>query len=418
MHIAYLCSRYPAVSHSFIQREITALRALGVRISTISIRRAEPHEVLSRLDREEAERTYSVLPARPLHLLRAHLRALLRSPSAYVGTLRRALSLSPAGARGLLWQVFYFGEAVLVWDRCRAAGATHLHAHFANVGSDVALLAAHLGGWSWSFTMHGSTELYDVPRHRLREKVEDARFVACVSDFTRSQLMLFADPEQWDKLRLVRCAVDTEAFAPPERPERDGPLRVLTVSRLVPGKGNLLLVEAAARAGAELTIVGDGPDRPRLEARARELGVPLRLTGSVSQDEIRDHYAAADAFCLPSFAEGVPVVLMEAMAMGLPVVATRIAGIPELVEDGRSGLLVTPGRVDELARALEWLAADPQPRFELGQAGREAVVRHYDLERNARELLAAFEGRSARSGSATGGTPAMAASATASSERR
>jgi colanic acid/amylovoran biosynthesis glycosyltransferase len=403
MHVAYLASRYPDVSHTFIQREILALRRLGIEISTFSVRRARPDQVLSRLDREEAGRTYAILPPRLGDHLRAHGRALAGHPRAYLSCLLRSLRRAPAGARALLWRCFYFAEAVVLWDQCRRRGIDHVHAHFANVGSDIAQLASELSGGSlgWSFTMHGSTEFYDVREHRLADKVRSARFVVCVSDFTRSQLMMWVGDEHWDKLRVVRCAVDTSAFTPASRDGRGGPLRILCVSRLVLGKGLTLLFEAAQGIGAEIVLVGEGPERGRLERRAAELGVEVTFAGAVGQDEIRGHYADADVFCLPSFAEGVPVVLMEAMASGLPVVATRITGIPELVEDGVSGLLVRPARADELASALGALGSDPKRRAAMGAAAREAVLARYDLRRNAPRLAVLFEegasGRSPRS---------------------
>jgi glycosyltransferase involved in cell wall biosynthesis len=397
MRIAYLASHYPAVSHTFIQREVAELRAQGVAVDTFAIRRARPDAVLSKADGAEARATYALLPARPHHLVAAHLRAFIRHARGYRATLAQALRLRPPGARGALWQVFYFGEAVLLWDRCRRRGIDHVHAHFANVGSDVALLATHLGREAgsgprtWSFTMHGSTEFYDVPGFGLAEKARRAAFVACISDFTRSQLMLFLDEEHWDRLALVRCGVDPGLFRPEEgRPaENDGaPVRVLTVGRLVGGKGFALLLDALARLvgrgrDVTLTVVGDGRSRERLHAQADALGIADRVewVGALGQDEIRDRYASADVFCLPSFAEGVPVVLMEAMAMEVPVVATRIAGIPELVTDGQSGLLVAPARADELTDALDRLVEDAQLRARLGRAGREAVVSGYDLSR-------------------------------------
>ncbi len=398
MRIAYVCSRYPAVSHTFIQREVAALRGFGLDVDTVAIRRAAADEALSRADKAEAEATYAILPVRPWHLARAHANA-LRYPGAYRATLNTAFRLAPRGLRGRLWQLFYFAEAVVLWDRARRRGVEHLHAHFANVGSDVALLAATLGREAgrgprtWSMTMHGSTEFYDVSAFRLPEKVRDARFVACVSDFTRSQLMLHTEEEHWPKLALVRCGVDPQAFGAVARDGASGALRVLVVGRLVSGKGYSLLLEALADVVARgrdvtLEIVGEGPAGEALRARARALGVAERVQwlGAVGQDEIRRHYEEADAFCLPSFAEGVPVVLMEAMAMQLPVVATRIAGIPELIDDGVSGLLVAPARAGELADALDQLAASPELRGQLGRAGREAVMAGYDAERWAREL--------------------------------
>jgi colanic acid/amylovoran biosynthesis glycosyltransferase len=237
--------------------------------------------------------------------------------------------------------------------------------------------------------MHGSTELYDVRGTRLADKVSDARFVACISDFTRSQMMLLVDSRHWGKLPLVRCGVDTERFRPPAR-ERDGRARILYVGRLVHEKGVGVLLEALAGLDAELVLVGDGPRRAELEQRARSLGVHdrVRFAGAVGQDEIRAYYEDADLFCLPSFAEGLPVVLMEAMASGLPVVTTSIAGVPELVEDGVSGLLVRPARPDALREALARVVDDPALRRSFGEAGRRAVEAEFRSDAAARALLA------------------------------
>jgi glycosyltransferase involved in cell wall biosynthesis len=245
-------------------------------------------------------------------------------------------------------------------------------------------------------TVHGSNEFYDVARERLAEKVAAARFVVCVSDFTRSQLMRTVAEEHWPKLRVVHCGVDPRVFdADPARHAAGeaGRLRVLVVARLVQGKGHALLLEAIAalaRRGVDvhLDVVGDGPKHAALARIATRLGVTQLVTfrGSIGQDDIREEYRRSDVFCLPSFAEGVPVVLMEAMAMGLPVVASDIMGIPELVEDGVSGFLVRPGRADTLVDALAALAAEPALRAAMGASGRRRVLAAFNVDRSAREL--------------------------------
>jgi glycosyltransferase involved in cell wall biosynthesis len=399
VRLAYVVSRYPFVSHVFILREVLALRQAGVHVETFTIRRPGPGNVLSAADREAAATTRVIVPPRPLELVAAHAEAFVRAPMRYLSTLALAVRLRGRGARSLLWQVFYFGEAALMWRACRRAGIRHMHAHHANVASDVALLASRLGGagWSWSFTMHGSTEFFDVHQHRLRQKVELARFVVCVSHHGRSQLMGLVDPPHWDKLRVVRCGVDVTAFAPPAGGRAEAPFEVLTVGRVDPIKGQPLLLEALAelrRRGldARLTFVGDGDGLAELQALAARLGVEDRagFPGAVGQDEIRAYYRRASAFALPSFAEGLPVVLVEAMACGLPVVASRITGIPELVEEGVAGLLVTPGRAGELADALAALAADPERRAAMGRAGRAKIESEFDIERTTGELLDVF----------------------------
>jgi glycosyltransferase involved in cell wall biosynthesis len=315
------------------------------------------------------------------------------------------LRLAPRGARGLLWQLFYFVEAAVLWDQCRRRGIRHIHVHFANVSADVALLASRIGSaleperpWSWSLTMHGPTEFFDIRHFRLAAKLREARFVVCISDFARSQLMALSDPDAWPKLRVIHVGIPIGQFTPQEG--ADPPptaCRILCVGRLVPEKGQAVLVEAIAALAAReqsvsVTFAGEGPQRAALDALAERLGVRGRVSfrGAVSQAELRGLYEQASIFCLPSFAEGVPVVLMEAMAMRLAVISTRIAGTPELIEDGRDGLLVPPGRSDQLAEALERIITDSSLRADLGKAGREKVLREFSLERSAAQLHALF----------------------------
>jgi colanic acid/amylovoran biosynthesis glycosyltransferase len=399
--IAYLTSGYPHVSHTFVQDEVRALRALGLEIDTFTMRRTDPEGVLSDTDREEWHTTYAIRPPRLTHFAVAHLRALAIGPARYGATLRHALHLATPGIRSRVWHLFYFAQAVVVWDRCRRRGIHHVHAHFANVSSDVALLAARLGDasstMSWSFTMHGPTEFYDLTLHRLAEKTLDAEFVVCISAFCRSQLMALIDRERWHKLHVIHCGVDIDRFTPRVGERAQTRTHVVDVARLTSLKGQALLLEGAARlrdAGLDFTLsfVGDGPEMSRLQ----ELAADLRLTdrtsflGALSHDAVRDVLVTADVLCLPSFGEGVPVVLMEAMAMELPVVASRIMGIPELIEDGQCGVLVAPGAANEVAEALAGLISDPVRRAALGHRARVRIVEEFDLRSSARSLLALF----------------------------
>lgn len=409
--IAYLCSIYPAVSHTFVLREVTALRSLGWDISTFSVRRAGPENMLAEADRVAAESTYAILPPRWSQLLTTHVKLALRLPRAYLSTLMLALRLAPPGPRGVLWQCFYFAEAVMLWSECRRREVSHIHVHLANAAADIALLASQLGSaadpnrqWSWSFTMHGPTEFSEIGHYRLPEKVAHARFVVCISDYTRSQLMALSAPECWEKLRVVHVGIPIAHFT---RADDAGPSRVapsiLFIGRLVPEKGQIVLLEATALLAerghsVEVIIAGDGPARGDIEREAERLGVSsnARFPGAVGQDEIRDLYASASIFCLPSFAEGVPGVLMEAMAMQLPVVSTTITGIAELVDDGESGLLVSPGRPDELADALERLLLDATLRQEMGVRGRAKVLGEFNTEISARRISELFAEQLAR----------------------
>jgi colanic acid/amylovoran biosynthesis glycosyltransferase len=407
MKIAYLCSEYPAISHTFVLREVEALRRLGVSISTFSIRRTHPSRLLAHADRVASQTTFAILPPRWTRLLGAHLRLATRAPGAYVSGLAFALSLAGAGLRGRLWQFFYFVESVVLWNECRKQDIRHIHAHLANAAADVALLAAHLGSvaepehpWSWSFTMHGPTEFFDIRHYRLSEKTRRARFVVCISDFARSQLMALSDPETWDKFHVIHVGIPIEQFTSSRNGDSEDAPRVLCIGRLVPEKGQAVLLEAVALLAerghiVEVTFAGDGPSRPTLERLVDRLGIgsQVSLPGAVGQEQLHSLYESASIFCLASFAEGVPVVLMEAMGMQVPVVSTRITGIPELIEDGRTGLLVAPGRPDQLADAIERLIADPSLVRELRARAREKVVADFNAKTSAKQLHALFAER-------------------------
>lgn len=244
--------------------------------------------------------------------------------------------------------------------------------------------------------MHGCSELFDESPHRLPEKIRRATLVVCNSDFTRSQLMKLVDRDEWDKLRVVRCGIDVRIFRPPGPRDPSGPLRVLTVARLTPGKGHALLLEALATLRddgihAAVTFVGDGPEREALERLADELRLDVRFAGAVGQDELVAYYEDAQLFCLPTLAEGLGVVLLEAMACGLPVVSTRVMGVPEVVDEGETGLLASPGRIDSLAAAIELLAVAPELRERMGRAGSRRVREEFGLGAAADAVVAGLD---------------------------
>lgn len=399
--IGYLVGRYPQMTHTFVLREVQALRRLGLDVDTFSVWRSEPEDLLSGVDREEYDRTETLLPLRPLRTAVAHLRAFVGAPSAYLGALGRALDLRPPGLRGLFLALSWFVEAPILWTLCKRRGIRHLHVHLngtapavANIVVAYANAAEGSENWSYSMTVHGSKEFYDVFREGLERKVTDARFAVCISDYTRSQVMAFVDEEHWERLHVVRCGISPEAF---DGGAGNGVVNILTVGRLDRMKGMPILVAAVAelrRRGqrVRLTVVGAGPSQSRLEQEAADAGIAdsVDFVGPIGQDRMPDFYAEADIFCLPSFAEGIPIVLMEAMASGVPVVASAITGIPELVEDGVSGFLVRVGRADLLADALAKLVADADLRARMGRTGRRRVERDYTIDRAARELLELF----------------------------
>lgn len=395
LRVAYLVSQYPAISHSFIEREVHGLRDRGVEVHTFSIRACPESELRSEQMRADAAATTLVKDAPKLAIADAHRRLLAREPRAYSKLFARAARTGELTARARLWQAFYFAEAVMLHDDMERRGLHHVHVHFPNVAADVARLTVELGRmldgedspWRWSMSIHGPTEFENVVRADLAAKVEHADGVAAITDFARSQLMRLTDPEHWSKIAKVRMSVDPSRYLPPADGRRDhgGPLRLLSVGRLVPEKGSPVLVDAVRRLreqgiDTEVRLVGAGPLEPllRREIAAAGLEDRIRLLGLVGQDDLPEQYHWADVFVLPSFQEGLPVVLMEALATELPVVTTRIAGIAELVQDGTMGAVVSPGRSDLIADAVAQLASvGPEGRRERGRAGRQAVLDDY-----------------------------------------
>jgi colanic acid/amylovoran biosynthesis glycosyltransferase len=413
--LCYVISEYPIVSHTFIEREVAGLRRAGLRVETVAMAPVPSHEILTEASASAAATTYYIRPVRLLDLIRSIAIPMVRHPVAAMGTLTSTLRSSPPGTRSHLWRLFYFVEALLLWSFCNRNGIRQIHAHHANVSSELARAAADFGnrideaGWSWSFTMHGCTELYDLIHYGLAGKVESADLVVAVSEYTRAQLLRIVDEDHWPKINVVHCGVDVEAFLPPDqavvpsghmiRPTSSAsasdPLRLLFVGRLVVEKGLAVLLDTMQSLQAngdavELTIVGDGPLRPRIESRIAEQALRVRCLGSIAQQEIVDLYQQHDVFVMTSFGEGLPVVLMEALACELPVVAPWISGIPELVEHEQTGLLVPAGRSDSLAAAIQRLSGDPDLRRQLGRNGRQRVLESFDADKESAMLAVLF----------------------------
>lgn len=398
MKIAYLVSQFPAPSHTFIRREVEALRARGLSIDTFSVR---PGEALSEADRADQARTFTVLPAPKLGLLLTHAAALAKRPGRYLSTLQATLQHRVPGAKNLLWSMFYFAEAIRLAAELERRGITHVHNHFANPASHVGLAATRYLGIGWSVSLHGLGD-YDGPTTViLPEKVEAARFIACVTHYGRAQTMRVCDPSTWDKLFVSRCGIEVTRLPQVRpRPQRER-LRILSVGRLSPEKGQVGLVEAFALArkrglDAELILIGGGPDEARIKEAVSRFGVADRveLRGRQPEAAVFEAMADADLFVLSSFVEGLPVVLMEALGLELPVIAPAITGVPELVEHGRTGLLFAAGHWEELAERILAYAHDPTLRAAHAAAGRQKVLAEFDIEKAVEPLLRRFEAAS------------------------
>ena len=389
--IAYLASQYPATSHTFISREVAALRKLGLQLDAFSIRPPAPAEMHDDAIVLEARNTFTVLDQPAAKILGAQLSTLVTNPAGFFRTLGLALSHRPPGMRGLGLSLAHFAEALVLARELKRRRITRLHNHFANSAATVGYLATRLLKMPWSFTMHGISETDYPAGLLLGRKIEAATSVACVSYFGRAQAMRVVRPDQWPKLHVVRCGLPLSGL--PERGDSAPVRRIVSVGRLSPEKGQAGLIEAFAaldyRADMELLLVGDGPERERLNAAAARLGVAdqVRFAGRLGERDTLAAIAAADILVLPSFMEGLPIVLMEAMAMGTAVVASRVAGIPELVEDGKSGLLFTPSDWNELADCMRRLVADDALR---DRRGRDVVSAGFDVRRSAEQLRDLF----------------------------
>jgi colanic acid/amylovoran biosynthesis glycosyltransferase len=399
MRLAYLLSQYPTVTHTSMLREIRALRDSGLDIQVISIRGCDrPADKLSAQEREERDRTFVVLDAGIFTIGRDHLATLLRRPLPYLAGAVYALRLAGLDLRKIFWNLMYFGEAVVAGAQARRLGVTHLHSHFS---STIALLAARVFPLTFSATIHGPDEFSDTKGFYMPQKVAKALFLCAISNYSRSQLMRVSEPQYWDKLEVVPVGINPEMFRPRLRGDREDSFEILYVARLAPVKGHPILVNAIGqlvregRRSIRLRMVGYGPIRRSLEEEIsrQELDEFIRLEGACSEDRLLALYQQCDVFVLSSFAEGVPMVLMEAMSMEIPCIATWVNGVPELIRHGVDGWLIPPSDAGELADAIRKLMDDPDARRRLGKSGRERVVERYNLGRNVARLAEVFRRR-------------------------
>jgi glycosyltransferase involved in cell wall biosynthesis len=390
--IAYLVNRYPAISHTFIRREILALEECGWHVLRFSLR-STAGEVHDPADLEEAKRTRAILAAAKLSLAFAVLKAFVAQPIRFFRAFFQAIGLGFASRRGLIRHFAYLAEACLLRQWLAEQNVSHLHAHFGTNSTTVALLCNTLGGPGYSFTVHGPEEFDRPEAIGLAEKIKHAKFVVAVSEFGRSQLYRWCPHSEWRKIHVIHCGVDESFLSAPLSPVPDVN-RLVCVGRLCEQKGQLLLVEAVsilAKQGLSLKMafVGDGEMRQELEALTAKLGIEssIEFAGWKSGHEVREEILRSRALVLPSFAEGLPVVLMEALALGRPVISTYIAGIPELVIPGECGWLVPAGDVESLATTIRTaLNAAPELLSRLGETGLTSVAQNHHVKKEAARL--------------------------------
>jgi colanic acid/amylovoran biosynthesis glycosyltransferase len=392
MKIAYLVHYYPKVSHSFVRREIAALEEMGLSVDRFSIRSCAG-ELVDPADLLELAKTTIILDRPKIGLLVNTFKLAVSRPVRFLQALKLTCQIGWGSDRGLLRNLMYLAQACLLVKWFQEREISHLHAHFGINPAAVAMLCHVLGGPTYSFTVHGPKEFDSATGLALGEKIKRAKFVVAISSFGRSQLYRWCDPSDWSKIQVVHCGVDQMFLNMPHQPILDHP-QLVCVGRLSEQKGQLLLVKAAGRLAAagldfKLVLVGDGPLRKKIEELIAQLGIAdkIIITGWASNLEVQQHILASRALVLPSFAEGLPVVIMEALALGRPVLSTYVAGIPELIEPGVCGWLVSAGSVAALTAKMRTALELPVGELEqMGKIGRERVAQHHDVRQEALKL--------------------------------
>lgn len=394
--LAYLSSEYPALSHTFIFREIMELRRNGFFVQTVSVNSTTLVDRFSAIEKEEIINTYYIKKHIFIKTGVNFLISLFTEPLMTAKAFFRSVLLMHS-RKGLLKAVGYFFEAVILKNWMKRNKIFHMHVHFGNPAATLALIASTFRKIEYSMSIHGPDVFYDIDQNILAEKIMYAKSVRAISFFCRSQLFRLVSPQMWDKISIVRCGIDTSVFAPQQGVSEKAVPEILCVGRLVPAKGQRVLLEALRLLDLRniqfhATIAGGGPNQEDLENIAREYQLDHRVifTGPIGQDAVINLYRQADIFVLASFAEGLPVVLMEAMAMEVASISTYIAGIPELVVDGQNGLLVYPSDIQGLFQKILLLLENTEYRRKLAIMGRKKVEEEYDIQKNS--MSAFFEG--------------------------
>jgi colanic acid/amylovoran biosynthesis glycosyltransferase len=391
--LLYLIGQFPAINHNYLLTEIRILRARGLDISVVSVSPPDrPFHELNLEEREEAYRTYYIKSVPVMEAAVAHIGEFLHHPVAYLRALIFALQLARESSKRMAYHLAYFAEAILIGRHMRERGISHVHANFS---ATVSLIACQAFPVTMSFVAHGFGELHNPTETLLAERIRGSLFVRSVSHHGRGQMMLSCDRSDWQKLIYVPLGIEPGKFTPPVRRTAASTPQIICVGRLSPEKGQEFLLNALAILKAKgrevhLRLVGDGPDRAWLERRASELGIAaeVEFVGWVDPANIPALYAETDICVLTSLAEGLPIVLMEAMAMQVPCVAPRITGIPELIEHGVNGLLFALADVEDLSHQIETLLDSPELRERMGVAARALVLRDYDNGKNTERFAA------------------------------
>lgn len=397
--ITYLINQYPKVSHSFIRREIIALEEQGITIHRVAIRGWDA-DIADKLDEVERSKTSYLLLGGVKSILISGFRAFIKKPFLFISALKKVFLFSSGSEKNFFYHLIYLLEACKLVELCKQQNSNHIHAHFGTNSSELAYFAHALGGIDFSFTVHGPEEFDKPVTLHLSEKLTRAKFVAAISNFTRSQLFRWVEYKDWNKIHVVHCGLDRSFFA-----ETESNIAVSTeyrnllcIGRLCEQKGQLLLVEAIKRViekgiNVHLTLAGDGEMRTEVEALIKRYNLNdfVMITGWISSDEVKVLLHKADAMVLPSFAEGLPVAIMEAMACRTPVLSTYIAGIPELVQNSVNGWLFPAGSIDQIVTTIEEFMSTSEEQLEaICESAYRSVLEHHSIDTEAAKLVNLF----------------------------
>ncbi|HAX77329.1 MAG TPA: colanic acid biosynthesis glycosyltransferase WcaL [Cyanobacteria bacterium UBA11372] len=397
MKIAYLMNQHPYPSCTFIRREIAAIEAAGIPVARFSIRLPDK-DLADEADKQELEKTRYILGVGAVGLLLGLLRVAFKRPLRLWQALKLTVKIGWRSDRGVLINLIYLLEACVLLQWLLELGIEHVHAHFATNGTTVAMLCHMMGGPQYSFTIHGPHEFDKPEAIALPEKINRAAFVAAVCSYGKSQLFRWCSYKQWSKIHVIHCGVDKMFLSQPYVPLPNQP-RFVCVGRLGEQKGHLISIEATSQLAAEgfkfkVIFVGDGPLRNEIESLISQMHLQdyIEITGWATNAQVQQQILDAQVMLLPSFAEGLPVVVMEALALSRPVIGTYIAGIPELVEPGKCGWLVPSGSASALAAAMRTVLQTPVEELaKMGQAGAESVALYHDVTEEAKKLVTLFQ---------------------------
>jgi glycosyltransferase involved in cell wall biosynthesis len=389
--IAYLLHRFPCTTDTFIKREIRSLQKLGSNIDVISVWKPREVETTPQILEEWASNTYHILPRSGAKIALSLLNSIIRSPKNFIATIYLAVSTSYPGIRGFIYQTAYFIEAVLVAERLQRNRIHHVHNHIGDQSGTVTMLAARMAGISFSITFHGWPVFFDAKNSRIKEKVRKGSFTRSISYFCRSQLMMFSETDDLTSFKIVHCGLNLEKYT--FRLPKKQVTTLFCAARLAPEKGLAFALRALkllVEKGHDLNLrlAGDGPSKKGLEELAEKLGISrhVHFLGYLAEEQVISELGKCDLFVLSSFVEGIPVSAMEAMAIGVPVIATNIAGTSELIEDGKSGLLVRPSDAQVLADAIVKMIDDYDFRLRAADLGRKKVEDEFDVDKESVKL--------------------------------